>query len=129
MSPGSRWGACVLALWLALSSGCQGAGQWSSDLYVGSSSAFTPNPASVVPYFVGLGTGFVLGLPLCLVSLPLALWSHGGEDDERFFGLTAISPSLTLGSLTGSALGAPFYPLGWPFVPDEPKPDLGDLAR
>lgn len=124
----SRRGALALGCWLVVASGCQGAGQWSSDLYVGSSAVFTSNPASVVTYFTGLGLGFAAGLPLCLISWPLALWSHGGVDDERYFGLSAISPALTLGSLTGSVLSLPTYPLGWPFTPDEPAPDLGDLG-
>lgn len=130
MTPRSRRATWALAGWLVVAtSGCRGAGEWSSDLYVTTSAVFTPNPASGLTYYTGLGLGFALGFPLCLVSWPLALWAHGGVDDDRTFGLSAISPALTLGSLLGSALSVPVYPLGWPFVPDEPEPDLGDLAQ
>lgn len=103
---------------LLVLSGCRATGRLSDAAYSWGAATFAPNPISVLPFFGGLGIGFVAALPLCLISWPLSLILYPA-DEEEFFLSAALSPSVLLGSLTGTALAAPLYPLGLPFEPEE----------
>lgn len=111
-------GLLLVAASLTLS-GCRAVGHFANDAYTWGSRTMVPNPVAVGPFFAGLGVGFVAGLPLCLLSWPLSLLLYPAGEDE--FSLSAaLAPSMILGTLTGTGLAAPLYPIGLPFVPQEP---------
>ncbi len=95
-------------------------GQLGWDGYAWSNEAFVPNPVAEVPFFTGLVLGAIAGLPLCVISGPLALVAYPSQDGDEFFLSSALLPSLTLGTLVGTLLASPFYPFGVPFLPDDP---------
>lgn len=116
----------ALALALAVApGGCRATGVAAADFFAWGSSAFAPNPVASVPFHGGLAIGFVAGLPLCLISWPLAALLYPEGDEGEFYRSAALAPSLFLGTFVGTVLAAPLSPLGLPFVPDEPPPPPG----
>lgn len=79
---------------------------------------FVPNPVAGPPWGLGLGLGFVAGLPLVLLGAPLALVFADDGDGVA----AALAPSMALGAGVGALLALPVWPLGLPFVPDPPPP-------
>lgn len=112
--------ALLLVLTLALGPGCRSLGQLGWDGYSWSNEAFAPNPVAEVPFFAGVVLGVIVGLPLCILSGPLAVFAYPREDGDEFFLSAALLPSLTLGTFFGTALATPFYPFGIPFLPEDP---------
>lgn len=105
---------------LALAPGCRALGSGAQGFYEGSAGVFTPNPASIVPFYAGFGLGFVVGAPLVLLSWPLA--ALAGPRDDGSFGLASrLAPALFFGAAVGDLLAAPFWPFGLPFEPDAPR--------
>ena len=49
----------ALAFAIATAPGCVALGRATNDAYTWSSATFTPNPASVLPWFLGFGLGFI----------------------------------------------------------------------
>jgi hypothetical protein len=125
MSRRRRQLALVLAVALVVAPGCRSTAELAYDSYSATSSAFTPNPVSMPAYFLGLAVGFVAALPLCLISWPLALLSYPEEDGGEFFISASLAPAIGLGSFVGTIVGAPFYPFGYPFVPDDEQAPAG----
>lgn len=113
--------APTLLLALALCGGCRSTGQLADGAYEAAARCFAPNPTGAWGFFSGFGLGFVLGLPLCLVSWPLTLALYPAEEDA-FEQAAALSPSLLLGTGLGALLALPLVPFGLPFTPDEPTP-------
>ena len=111
--------ALTLAVVLALG-GCRASGQLAADYYAWSAGTFVGNPASVVPFFGGLAVGFVVGLPLCLISWPLTALFYPPEDEDEYYVSSALFPAVLIGTSVGTVLGAVFYPFGHPFMPDDP---------
>ena len=110
----------MLAVVLGLGPGCRALGVAGADSYAWSNRVFTENPVSVIPFFTGLVLGAVAGLPLAVISGPLALLGYPREDRDEYFLSSAFLPSLGLGTFLGTILAAPFYPFGLPFLPDDP---------
>ncbi len=100
--------------------GCRALGKAGAESYAWGNEVFTGNPISVVPFFTGLALGAIAGLPLAIISGPLTLIAYPREDREEYFYSSAFLPSLSLGTFFGTVLATPFYPLGLPFVPDDP---------
>lgn len=119
----TRTAALLVAGAVVAGPGCRATGETVDGLFTGASAAFTPNPVSVWAFYGGLGLGFLAGAPLLLVSWPLA--AVGGDPDDPFHGDAVLAPALGLGVAAGALLGAPLYPFGWPWVPDEPPPPPG----
>ena len=113
--------APALLLALTLSAGCRGTGQLADGAYEAAATCFAPNPTGAWGFFSGFGLGFVVGLPLCLVSWPLTLAFYPAEEDA-FRQAAALSPALLLGTGLGAVLALPLVPFGLPFTPDEPAP-------
>lgn len=119
--------APALALALAAAPGCRAVGRDAQAFYEASAGAFIRNPATFVPFHLGLGVGFVVGAPLLLVSWPLAAL-FGPSFDGGYAIAARLAPSLALGTLVGDLLSLPFWPFGLPFEPDSPVPPDRDLA-
>lgn len=124
----SRPLACLLAATVALAPGCRAAGQLAYDSYAVTSAVFTPNPVSMPAYFIGLGLGFIVGLPLCLFAWPLTLATYPHEDGDEFFISAALTPAIGLGALFGSIVATPFYPFGALWTPDDEEAPNGPEA-
>jgi hypothetical protein len=127
--PRRRRLALILSLAIVLAPGCRSTAELVYGGYTCTSSAFTPNPVAMPAYFVGLVVGFIAGLPLCLLSWPASLLGYPREDGDEFFITSSLAPSVSLGSLVGTILAAPFYPFGYPFVPDEENAPPGPADR
>jgi hypothetical protein len=102
-------------------------GQAADGGYEATAACFAPNPVAAWGFFGGFGLGFVVGLPLCLISWPLTALAYPADEDA-FRGAASVSPALGLGALTGTLLALPLFPFGIPFTPDEPLPET-DGAR
>lgn len=115
--PGRLLGLALVVV-VGLGPGCRAVARGVGGLYDGAADVFAPNPATIWPFFGGLGLGFVAGLPLCLLTWPCAaLAAH--EDDVP---LVALAPAVALGTFVGALLAAPLWPLGAGLEPDEPVP-------
>ena len=108
--------ALALALGLACAS-CHSSARFANNSYTWTSATFSPNPVASIPYYVGLVSGFVAGLPLCVLSWPLSLVLY--PDHGEFMISASLGPSMVTGAFVGTVLGAPFYPFGIPWLPDE----------
>ena len=105
---------------MSLGPGCHSMGSLGYDSYAWGNQTFAPNPVAEIPFFTGMVLGIIAGLPLCILSAPMALIGYPSEDGDEFFISSALFPSVTLGSLVGTVLAAPFYPFGIPLLPDDP---------
>lgn len=119
--------ALGLTLALALGPGCRTMGRVTDGAFESASACFAPNPLGAWGFFGGFGLGFVVGLPLCLLSWPVTALTYP-SDEDAFRSAAALSPAFGLGTFTGALLALPLYPFGWPFQPDEPEPWLADPA-
>jgi len=106
-------------------SGCRSTGVQVADFLAWGSRSFAPNPVATGPFHAGMAVGFVVALPLCLISWPLAALLYPDEDEDEYFLSSALAPSLLVGTLVGTLAAAPVAPLGFPFLPDEPPPPDG----
>lgn len=111
--------ALALAVGLAAAPGCRALGRDTQGFYEASAGAFIQNPATFVPFHLGLGVGIVAGAPLLLVSWPLAAL-FGPTFDGGYAISARVAPALALGTLVGDLLSLPFWPFGLPFEPDAP---------
>lgn len=118
-----RRAALALGLALALGPGCRAVGRATDRAFEGASACFAPNPVGAWGFFGGFGLGFVVGLPLCLISWPLTALTYPSNEDA-FRSAAELSPAFGLGTLVGSVLAVPLVPFGLPFTPDEPEPWL-----
>lgn len=111
--------ALALTAALAAAPGCRALGRDAQGFYEVSAGAFIQNPATFVPFHLGLGVGILVGAPLLLLSWPLA--ALFGPPFEGGYGIASrVAPALALGTLTGDVLSAPFWVFGLPFEPDAP---------
>jgi hypothetical protein len=113
-----RRAVAALALVVGLAPGCRTVARGAGGFYDVAADVFAPNPATIWPFFGGLGLGFVAGLPLCLLTWPCALVA-AHEDD---LALASLAPAVALGTFVGGLLAAPLWPFGVAFEPDEPAP-------
>lgn len=99
--------------------GCVALGDAGRGTYDLGGEVFPPNPAAIVPYFVGLGLGAIASSPLLLLTWPGALlfYPEDGEKDGKIW--SSIYPATFLGTTVGALLSLPFYPFGLPFTPED----------
>jgi hypothetical protein len=88
------------------------------------SATFAANPVSVGFYYAGLGLGFVAASPLILLAWPLAALTYP-DTEEAFYAYAITAPGHYVGVVLATAMATPFYPFGWPWMPDEPEPPPG----
>jgi hypothetical protein len=128
----------LLILVLIFVPGCVAWGRASWNAFDWAGAVFPPNPASVVPYWVGFVLFAIVGLPLDLVSWPATALFFPDEKEQpsrEFYWFSALGPSVFLGVGGGTILGGIFYPFGLPFMGPEsdwnrqpPPPDDAPLG-
>ncbi len=112
----------LLIVVLIFAPGCVAWGRASWDAFDWAGSVFPPNPASIVPYWVGFALFGLIGVPLDLISWPLTALFFPDEKDEpsrEFYWFSALGPTVFLGVGGGTLLGGIFYPFGLPFMGDD----------
>lgn len=117
-----------LALLLPGAAGCTTISHGARDTWSFAGETFPENPASIVPFFIGLGLGCIVALPLNLISWPSAelfMGDDANEEGDKIFAIFA--PQGYLGAGVGIILAAPFYPFGMPFMEEgDPEDDWND---
>jgi hypothetical protein len=96
-----------------------GRGSW--DAFDWAGSVYPPNPASVVPYWVGFVLFALVASPFDLISWPATALFFPDEKEQpsrEFYWFSAFGPSIYLGVGGGTLLGTIFYPFGLPFMGD-----------
>ncbi len=116
----------ILILAVLLGTGCPSVGRTAHRYFDWGGETFSPNPVAVFPYIFGLIVFFIAGLPLDVISWPIAAVVYDDaekQSDEGRYWFAAGSPSIFLGTSGGVLLAAPFYPFGIPFIPDDAAAD------
>ncbi len=112
----------LLVLVLVFVPGCVTLGRASYASYDWAGSVFPPNPASLVPFWIGFVLFGVVGLPLDLITWPFTALFFPDDKEEpsrEFYWFSALAPTIFLGVGGGTLLGAIFYPFGLPFMGDK----------